>query len=264
MEPQFSSTIKSPLGDIAIYATETAVYEIKFLEDRKIILENSTKIGSLQNGIAAQENKKDDVNILDNSKAIPKKATDEIRFLEDHTGVAERSTKRIGSIDDRQAGSKNINNEISILEDNNPILEIFNSKGGASTDRNPIPENTNTVIELCKSQLNAYFNGDSLSFDFPMLPQGTPFQQRVWTNLCEIPAGTPISYARLSTLMKQPLAIRAIANANARNKLAIVIPCHRVIGSSGDLVGYAGGLWRKKWLLEHEAKVTKQGQTLLF
>ncbi|EOR94796.1 Methylated-DNA--protein-cysteine methyltransferase [Arcticibacter svalbardensis MN12-7] len=260
MEPQFSSTIKSPLGDIGIYATETAVYEIKFLEKSELILKNSANPGSFEHSITAQEIKKDDVYILDNTKAIHKKATNEIHSLEDNKGVTECSKKELGSIDDRQAVSKNINNG----KDNKLIIEIFNSNSAASTDRNPIPENTNAVIELCKSQLNAYFKGDCLTFDFPMLPQGTPFQQRVWTNLCEIPAGTPISYARLSTLMKQPLAIRAIANANARNKLAIVIPCHRVIGSSGDLVGYAGGLWRKKWLLKHEAKVTKQGQKLLF
>jgi len=260
MEPQFSSTIKSPLGDIGIFATETAVYEIKFLENKYAI----PKTGSLQSSITAQENQKNDLYILDNNKAIPENATDEIQSLEDNQIVVECPIQGTGSIEDRKAVSHSINCEINVLEDNKSIVEISKSKSGASTDTDPIPENTNAVIELCKSQLNAYFNGDNLTFNFPMSPQGTPFQQRVWNNLCQIQAGTPISYAKLSARMKQPLAIRAIANANARNKLAIVIPCHRVIGSSGDLVGYAGGLWRKKWLLEHEAKFTKQGQTVLF
>ncbi len=78
-----------------------------------------------------------------------------------------------------------------------------------------------------------------------------------------IPAGKPISYAALSKRMNNPLAIRAIAAANGKNKLMIVVPCHRVIGSNGELVGYAGELWRKKWLLEHEAKLTQSGQATL-
>ena len=117
---------------------------------------------------------------------------------------------------------------------------------------------------LAKQQLGEYFEGKRLDFDFPMQQEGTEFQQSVWTALLNIKAGYPISYADLSQKMNSPLAIRAIAAANGKNKLAIVVPCHRVIGSNGDLVGYAGELWRKRWLLEHEAKITGIGQTSLF
>ncbi|MFC3560032.1 methylated-DNA--[protein]-cysteine S-methyltransferase [Pedobacter jamesrossensis] len=85
--------------------------------------------------------------------------------------------------------------------------------------------------------------------------------QEVWQNLLGIPYGKSISYAKFSE--HKPLAIRAIAAANGRNNIAIVVPCHRVIGSNGKLVGYAGGLWRKQWLLQHEREVAQQGQTEL-
>lgn len=120
------------------------------------------------------------------------------------------------------------------------------------------------LTELAKSQMQNYFEGKSLDFTFLMQQPGSDFQQSVWQQLLQIPAGSPISYAALSQRMKNPLAIRAIAAANGKNKLAIVVPCHRVIGSNGDLVGYAGGLWRKKWLLDHEARMTGIGQTALF
>lgn len=109
-------------------------------------------------------------------------------------------------------------------------------------------------------QLDEYFAGKRLEFDFPMKPDGTLFQQEVWRNLLMIPYGITMSYAGLSKQMNNPLAIRAIAAANGQNPLWIVVPCHRVIGSNGSLTGYAGGLWRKQWLLEHEAKVLGVGQ----
>ncbi|WP_202409431.1 methylated-DNA--[protein]-cysteine S-methyltransferase [Hufsiella arboris] len=113
-------------------------------------------------------------------------------------------------------------------------------------------------------QFAEYFKGKRLTFDFPIGQSGSDFRQLVWQELLKIPAGRPISYTELSRRMNNPLAIRAIAAANGKNNLMIVIPCHRVIGANGDLVGYAGGLWRKKWLLEHEAKLTGIGQTSLF
>ncbi|MFZ4101350.1 MAG: methylated-DNA--[protein]-cysteine S-methyltransferase [Sphingobacterium thalpophilum] len=121
----------------------------------------------------------------------------------------------------------------------------------------------NEISELAKEQFIAYFAGKRMNFDFPMVQTGTDFQQKVWEELSKINAGTPISYAALAKRMKNPLAIRAIASANGRNNLMIAIPCHRVIGSNGDLVGFSAGLWRKKWLLEHEAKITSAGQTTL-
>lgn len=116
------------------------------------------------------------------------------------------------------------------------------------------------TIKVAK-QLKEYFNGKLRDFDFPMKQKGTEFQQEVWQNLLTIPFGETTSYAKFSA--HNPLAIRAIAAANGKNNIAIVVPCHRVIGSNGKLVGYAGELWRKQWLLQHEREVAKKGQTEL-
>ena len=101
-------------------------------------------------------------------------------------------------------------------------------------------------------QLQEYFEGKRKQFTIRLNPQGTNFQKKVWQKLLEIPFGTTISYQQLSNQLGDSKAIRAVANANSKNPLWIIIPCHRVIGSDGSLTGYAGGLWRKKWLLEHE------------
>lgn len=124
-------------------------------------------------------------------------------------------------------------------------------------------EYPNEISELAKVQFMEYFDGKRMNFDFPMVQTGTDFQQKVWEELSKINAGTPISYTALAKRMKNPLAIRAIASANGRNNLIIAIPCHRVIGSNGDLVGFSAGLWRKKWLLEHEARMSSTGQSTL-
>jgi methylated-DNA-[protein]-cysteine S-methyltransferase len=102
------------------------------------------------------------------------------------------------------------------------------------------------------TQLRDYFDGKRTLFTFKINPKGTAFQQKVWSKLLEIPFGTTISYLELSKKIGDVKAIRAVAAANGKNPLWIVVPCHRVIGSDGSLTGYAGGLWRKKWLLEHE------------
>lgn len=124
-------------------------------------------------------------------------------------------------------------------------------------------ERKSQLCDLAASQLTEYFEGKRWTFDFVFKQKGSAFQQTVWNELLNIPPGYPISYAALSRRLGNPLAIRAIASANGRNNLMIVVPCHRVIGSSGKLVGYAGGLWRKQWLLEHEARMMKTGQTTL-
>ena len=120
------------------------------------------------------------------------------------------------------------------------------------------------LLAMAAKQLDEYFAGERREFDFPTRQSGSGFQQEVWQCLLKIDYGKTISYLQQSKMMNNPLAIRAIASANGRNDLAIVVPCHRVIGSDGSLTGYAGGLWRKKWLLEHEAKVLGVGQTSLF
>ena len=117
------------------------------------------------------------------------------------------------------------------------------------------------VLKEAMRQLDEYFAGERKVFDLPLRQHGTDFQQQVWEQLLKIDYGTTISYLQQSKLMNNPLGIRAIAAANGRNHLWIVVPCHRVIGSNGSLTGYAGGLWRKQWLLAHEAKVLGIGQT---
>jgi methylated-DNA-[protein]-cysteine S-methyltransferase len=101
-------------------------------------------------------------------------------------------------------------------------------------------------------QLADYFAGTRQSFDFRTNPVGTPFQQTVWRALLDVPFGTTLSYMTLTRQLGSEKAVRAVAAANGRNPLWIVVPCHRIIGSDGSLTGYAGGLWRKQWLLEHE------------
>jgi methylated-DNA-[protein]-cysteine S-methyltransferase len=102
-------------------------------------------------------------------------------------------------------------------------------------------------------QLQAYFAGELRAFDLPLAPHGTPFQREVWSALREIPYGSTISYAELAAAVGRPDAARAVGAANGRNPIAVVIPCHRVIGASGALTGYGGGLGRKRLLLDLEA-----------
>lgn len=113
-------------------------------------------------------------------------------------------------------------------------------------------------LEDCVYQLHEYFNGNRHDFDLKLNPQGTDFQKTVWEALLNIPFGKTTSYLELSKHLGDVKAIRAVANANAKNPLWIVIPCHRVIGSDGSLTGYAGGLHRKQWLLEHESPYKQQ------
>jgi methylated-DNA-[protein]-cysteine S-methyltransferase len=118
------------------------------------------------------------------------------------------------------------------------------------------------ILKKCVQQLNEYFAGTLKQFDIPFLLNGTPFQQQVWTALNNIAYGHTISYLTLSKRIGNVKAIRAVGTANGNNAISIIIPCHRVIGSNGDLVGYGGDLWRKKWLLDHEAKFENGVQTL--
>jgi len=113
-------------------------------------------------------------------------------------------------------------------------------------------------LQECVTQLDEYFNETRKKFDLKLNPQGTDFQKKVWNELLEIPFGKSRTYLEQSKLYGDPKAIRAVASANGKNPIWIVIPCHRVIGSDGSLTGYAGGIWRKKWLLEHESGVKQQ------
>ncbi|WP_323787366.1 methylated-DNA--[protein]-cysteine S-methyltransferase [Psychroserpens sp.] len=113
-------------------------------------------------------------------------------------------------------------------------------------------------LEDCVIQLKEYFEGTRSEFNLILNPQGTPFQKSVWKQLETIPYGKTFSYLELSKQLGDIKAIRAVANANGKNPLWIIIPCHRVIGSDGSLTGYAGGLYRKQWLLEHESPYKQQ------
>jgi methylated-DNA-[protein]-cysteine S-methyltransferase len=107
-------------------------------------------------------------------------------------------------------------------------------------------------------QLAEYFNGKRDSFSLTVNPQGTEFQKKVWKSLLKIPYGKTKSYLAQSKTLGDVKAIRAVAAANGKNPIWIIIPCHRVIGTNGSLTGYAGGIWRKKWLLAHENPVKQQ------
>jgi len=103
-----------------------------------------------------------------------------------------------------------------------------------------------------KSQLDEYFKGECRNFDIPLDLAGTEFQKQVWLSLLKIPYGCTISYAKQAELLGRPSSVRAVAGANAKNKISIILPCHRVIGADGALTGYGGGIWRKKKLLDLE------------
>ena len=113
-------------------------------------------------------------------------------------------------------------------------------------------------LEDCVIQLNQYFEGTRKAFNIKLNANGTNFQKRVWKQLEEIPHGKTTSYLELSKQLGNVKAIRAVANANGKNPIWIIVPCHRVIGSDGSLTGYAGGLHRKQWLLEHESPYKQQ------
>ncbi|GAA4713882.1 methylated-DNA--[protein]-cysteine S-methyltransferase [Brevibacillus fulvus] len=110
------------------------------------------------------------------------------------------------------------------------------------------------VLRDCVTELEEYFPGRRQTFTVPLAVEGTAFQREVWQLLQTIPYGATSSYKEVAALLGSSRAIRAVGRANGRNRLALLIPCHRVIGADGSLTGYAGGLWRKEWLLQHEQK----------
>ena len=125
-------------------------------------------------------------------------------------------------------------------------------------DEGDVSSEIPTGLQNAVTELNDYFQGKRTHVDFKLNPKGTEFQQKVWQALLEIPYGKTCSYMDLSKKLGDVKAIRAVASANGKNPLWIVVPCHRVIGTDGSLTGYAGGLWRKKWLLEHENPTAQQ------
>jgi len=143
--------------------------------------------------------------------------------------------------------------------------EYINAISFSEENYEPAPnEQLNSLERNCIRQLDEYFSGTRKTFDFPIFQKGTSFQIKVWQQLTTIPYGKTISYMDLAKKLGDVKVIRAAGTANGKNNLAIVCPCHRVIGSDGKLVGYGGGLWRKQWLLEHEAKYHSGVQQLPF
>ncbi len=154
---------------------------------------------------------------------------------------------------------------LKISTDNQAITEILfvqTEKNKADEKIIELQKTENEILNSCIDQLEEYFSGERKIFELTLNQIGTDFQRNVWEKLTAIPYGKTISYMDLSKRIGNTKAIRAVGTANGSNNIAIVVPCHRVIGSNGELTGYAGDLWRKKWLLEHEGKFQNGVQTL--
>ena len=150
---------------------------------------------------------------------------------------------------------------IKITADNDCIQTIlFLEEQDQSA--NKIEKESPPVIHQCIDELIEYFNGSRTKFTVPIHQSGTDFQQKVWKELYEVPYAKTMSYAELAKKLGDPKVIRAAASANGKNKIAIIVPCHRIIGSDKNLTGYAWGLARKKWLLQHEFRIGLGVQTL--
>jgi AraC family transcriptional regulator of adaptative response/methylated-DNA-[protein]-cysteine methyltransferase len=121
-------------------------------------------------------------------------------------------------------------------------------------DHGSINSGSNTILEMITTELNDYFAGKSANFHVPTSQRGTELEEAVWQALKQIPTGQTRSYGDIAKTIGQPEKSREVGQANGANKISIVVPCHRVIGADGSLVGYGGGLWRKKWLLDHERR----------
>ncbi len=138
---------------------------------------------------------------------------------------------------------------IEIVGTGSDILSV-NFLDDPANDLVKVPE----CMEPCVTQLNEYFQGKRKEFSLPFQLHGTDFEKKVWKALLDIPYGSTQAYSDIADKIGHKKASRAVGNANRKNNIAIIIPCHRVIGSNGSLTGYACGIWRKKWLLEHEKK----------
>ena len=143
--------------------------------------------------------------------------------------------------------------ELEIVSNTQHLLSVLFVKTEKNTlDKQPVLESE--INQETKKQLDAYFKKELTQFNLPLHPAGTDFQKSVWTELTKIPFGLTISYLTLAKKLGDPNSIRAAASANGKNPITIIIPCHRVIGADGKLVGYSGDMWRKQWLLNLESK----------
>ncbi len=137
---------------------------------------------------------------------------------------------------------------LTLEADDHHVLKIL-------FDWNDVDIRPNALTDRCKRQLQEYFAGTRTEFDLPIRFSGTAFQEEVWHALLPVPFGETSTYGAQAKRIRKPKAVRAVGAANGQNKLNIVVPCHRIIGASGKLTGYGGGIHRKKWLLEHEQQV---------
>ncbi len=212
----FTDTMESPLGQLKISSDGTSITGILFThKDRREDPQETTSTGILKSFNAQQQPNAGMPNGL-NAEQQP------------NGGLP-----------------KSLNAEQQVKAD------ISKDLTGDRQEKPDIPQ----CLKDCKTQLQEYFSGQRQQFDLPLAPAGTPFQQKVWQQLLQIHFGHTITYAEIARRLGDPKTIRAAGTANGKNPIAIVIPCHRVIGMNGDLVGYAGGLPNKKWLLDHEMTV---------
>jgi len=138
------------------------------------------------------------------------------------------------------------------------ILELSATKNGLSglyfVEKKTDEEKGNEILEKTCRQLDEYFKEERKEFELPLDIQGTDFQKSVWEQLLKIPFGVTKTYLDIAKNLGDRNSLRAVGMANGKNKISIIIPCHRVIGADGELTGFGGGIWRKKWLLDHESK----------
>jgi len=147
--------------------------------------------------------------------------------------------------------------ELLLTGDGHYVTGIWMQSHRSEWKRTRAYERDDVALAPARAQLTQYFAGERADFELSLLPEGTPFQRKVWNALCEIPYGETISYGELARRIGQPSAARAVGLANGSNPLPIVVPCHRVIGADGSLTGFGGGIERKRWLLAHEARFAR-------
>ena len=148
---------------------------------------------------------------------------------------------------------------LRLVAEDGALVGLFMEEHARAPARAAAAGEGGPVLDEAARQLAAWFAGERTSFDLPLRPKGTPFQIAVWKALRDIPYGETRSYREIATGLGQPKAVRAVGAANGRNPISIIVPCHRVIGASGALTGYAGGVQRKRWLLGHEREVLARG-----
>jgi AraC family transcriptional regulator of adaptative response/methylated-DNA-[protein]-cysteine methyltransferase len=190
---------------------------------------------------------------------------------ESGSGFRDAITKLVGDAPTRATGRSILTAQwldtpigamLAIVDDAGVHLLEFVDRTALPTEINrlrtrvgPICFGASPVLEELAAQVERYFSGRSATFDIPVVQRGSTFEATVWEALLQIPSGTTRSYGEIARFIERPDAPRAVARANGANQVAIIVPCHRVIGADGSLTGYGGKIWRKKWLLEHERRM---------